>query len=115
MSRSEILPTFFQEVRDSTYLGTDVTPQELYWKLLIEYFGQSIKILPNAITDLPGQFKRLAYQMDAVSSGFRLLEKHNGFFLADCRRSRQNHHRHADRQEVLLLQWFPRTPFTRVL
>jgi superfamily II DNA or RNA helicase/HKD family nuclease len=79
----EILPTFFQEVRDSTYLGTDVTPNELYWKLLIEYFGQSIEYDPNAITDLPGQFKRLAYQMDAVSSGFRLLEKHNGFFLAD--------------------------------
>lgn len=79
----EILPTFFQEVRDSTYLGTEVTPTELYWKLLIEYFGQSIEYDPNAITDLPGQFKRLAYQMDAVSSGFRLLEKHNGFFLAD--------------------------------
>ena len=79
----EILAAFFQEVRDSSYLGTDVTPQELYWKLLIEYFGQSIEYDPNAITDLPGQFKRLAYQMDAVSSGFRLLEKHNGFFLAD--------------------------------
>src|SRR5208282_4040439 len=74
---------FFQEVRDSTYLGTEVTPYELYWKLLVEYFGPSIEYDPNAVTDLPGQFKRLAYQMDAVSSGFRLLEKHNGFFLAD--------------------------------
>jgi SNF2 family DNA or RNA helicase len=32
---------------------------------------------------MPAGFKRLSYQADAVSSGFRLLEKHNGFFLAD--------------------------------
>ncbi len=78
-----ILPKFLQEVRDSTYLATEVTPHELYWKLLIEYFGPSIEYDPNAITDLPEGFMRLAYQMDAVSSGYRLLEKHNGFFLAD--------------------------------
>src|SRR2546425_8603911 len=28
-------------------------------------------------------YKRLSYQVDAVTSGFRLLEKHGGFFLAD--------------------------------
>jgi superfamily II DNA/RNA helicase len=78
-----ILPKFLQEVRDSTYLASEVTPHELYWKLLIEYFGPSIEYDPNAIADLPEGFKRLAYQMDAVSSGYRLLEKHNGFFLAD--------------------------------
>ncbi|MHB8523139.1 MAG: helicase-related protein [Limisphaerales bacterium] len=80
---TEILPKSLQQVRDSTYLADDVSPHELFWKLLIEYFGPSIEYDPNAITDLPDQFKRLAYQMDAVSSGFRLLEKHNGFFLAD--------------------------------
>ena len=80
---TEILPKSLQQVRDSTYLAGDVSPHELFWKLLIEYFGPSIEYDPNAITDLPDQFKRLAYQMDAVSSGFRLLEKHNGFFLAD--------------------------------
>ena len=80
---TEILPKSLQQVRDSTYLADDVTPHELFWKLLVECFGPSIEYDPNAITDLPDQFKRLAYQMDAVSSGFRLLEKHNGFFLAD--------------------------------
>ncbi|MBS0570163.1 MAG: helicase, partial [Proteobacteria bacterium] len=38
---------------------------------------------PNAVGDLPEGFKRLTYQIDAVNSGYRLLEKHNGFFLAD--------------------------------
>ena len=32
---------------------------------------------------MPEGYKRLSYQVDAVTSGFRLLEKHGGFFLAD--------------------------------
>jgi phosphatidylserine/phosphatidylglycerophosphate/cardiolipin synthase-like enzyme len=79
----EILPKFLTEVRDSTYLAAVVTPHELYYKLLLEYFGQSIEYDPNALTDLPEGYKRLSYQVDAVTSGFRLLEKHGGFFLAD--------------------------------
>lgn len=79
----EILPAFVQEVRDSTYLSAPVTPYELYYKLLLEYFGQSIDYDPNAATDLPEGYMRLTYQVDAVTSGFRLLEKHGGFFLAD--------------------------------
>lgn len=79
----EILPKFLKEVRDSTYLAAAVTPYELYYKLLLEYFGQSIEYDPNAITDMPEGYKRLSYQVDAVTSGFRLLEKHGGFFLAD--------------------------------
>lgn len=78
-----ILPGFLKEVRDSTYLAAAVTPYELYYKLLLEYFGQSIEYDPNAITDMPEGYKRLSYQVDAVTSGFRLLEKHGGFFLAD--------------------------------
>lgn len=79
----EILPRFLKEVRDSTYLAAAVTPHELYYKLLLEYFGQSIEYDPNAITDMPESYMRLSYQVDAVTSGFRLLEKHGGFFLAD--------------------------------
>jgi superfamily II DNA/RNA helicase len=79
----EILPKFLKEVRDSTYLAAAVTPYELYYKLLLEYFGQSIEYDPNAITDMPEGYMRLSYQVDAVTSGFRLLEKHGGFFLAD--------------------------------
>lgn len=79
----QILPKAMEEVRDSTYLNPDVSPADLYWKLLTEYFGASIEYDPNAITDVPDGFMRLAYQIDAVNSGYRLLEKHNGFFLAD--------------------------------
>ena len=79
----EILPAVLTGVRDRTYLSTPVSPYELYYKLLLEYFGAAIEYDPNAITDLPEGFKRLTYQIDAVAQGFRLLEKHCGFFLAD--------------------------------
>jgi superfamily II DNA or RNA helicase len=79
----EILPKLIEQVRDTTYLAALVTPYELYYKLLLEYFGQSIEYDPNAVADLPEGYKRLTYQVDAVTSGFRLLQKHGGFFLAD--------------------------------
>lgn len=79
----EVLPADIQAVKRATYLGQEVSPYQLYFKLLLEYFGNSIDYDPNAIGDLPDGFKRLGYQVDAVNSGYRLLEKHNGFFLAD--------------------------------
>lgn len=79
----EVLPADIRAVKDATYLGQEVSPYQLYYKLLLEYFGTSIDYDPNAIGDLPEGFKRLTYQVDAVNSGYRLLEKHNGFFLAD--------------------------------
>jgi superfamily II DNA or RNA helicase len=79
----DVLPKTVLAVRDSTYLATTITPYELYIKLLIEYFGPAVDYDPNAVSDLPAGFKRLSYQIDAVNNGHRLLEKHNGFFLAD--------------------------------
>ena len=79
----EVMPADVRAVKDATYLGQVVSPYQLYYKLLLEYFGASIDYDPNAVGDLPEGFKRLTYQVDAVNSGYRLLEKHNGFFLAD--------------------------------
>jgi superfamily II DNA/RNA helicase/HKD family nuclease len=79
----EILPEAITDLKKKTYLGVNLTPYELYYKLLIEYFGTTIEYDPNSISDMPSGFKSLSYQADAVSSGYRLLEKHNGFFLAD--------------------------------
>jgi superfamily II DNA or RNA helicase len=79
----DVLSKDIQEVTAKTYLGTEVTPYQLYFKLLTEYFGNAIDYDPNAADDLPKGFKRLGYQVDAVTQGVRLLQKHNGFFLAD--------------------------------
>ncbi len=79
----EVLPKNLRDVTAKTYLGTEVTPRQLYFKLLAEYFGNAIDYDPNAAEDLPKGFRRLSYQVDAVTQGLRLLQKHNGFFLAD--------------------------------
>ncbi len=78
-----ILPIEADKIKQKTYLNSEVTPFELYIKFLIEYFGNSVDFDPNSVSDLPKGFKRLAYQVDAVTQGFDLLQKHNGFFLAD--------------------------------
>lgn len=78
-----VLPEAISDLKKKTYLGTSISPQDLFFKLLIEYFGTTIEYDPNSISDMPSGFKSLTYQADAVSSGYRLLEKHHGFFLAD--------------------------------
>ncbi|PKQ68345.1 helicase-related protein [Raineya orbicola] len=79
----DILPVDVQNIEKKTYLNDDITPFELYIKLLIEYFGESINYDPDSIGDLPANFKKLSYQIDAVNEGFHMLLKHNGFILAD--------------------------------
>jgi len=78
-----ILPVEIKKIQDETFINADPTPFEVYIKFLIEYFGKSVEFDPNSITDLPDGFMRLSYQIDAVSQGYDLLSKHNGFFLAD--------------------------------
>lgn len=74
---------FVEKLKKETYLNDEFTPFEIYMKFLIEFFGKSIEFDPESITDLPKEFKRLSYQIDAVNDGFNKLMKHNGFFLAD--------------------------------
>jgi len=79
----DILPVDIQHLKKTTYLNDEITPFELYIKLLIEYFGENIDYDPDSIGDLPQNFKKLSYQIDAVNEGFNMLLKHNGFILAD--------------------------------
>lgn len=79
----DILPVDVLTLKNKTYLNEDITPFELFIKLLIEYFGKSIDYDPDSIGDLPQNFKKLSYQIDAVNEGFNMLLKHNGFVLAD--------------------------------
>lgn len=79
----DILPVDIQNIKKDTYLNEDITPFELYIKLLTEYFGKNIDYDPDSVGDLPPNFKKLSYQIDAVNEGFNMLLKHNGFVLAD--------------------------------
>ncbi len=79
----DILPKYVTEATADTYLREELSPFEIYIKLLIEYFGPAIEYDPNKATDLPEGYKRLAYQMDAVTQGNLMLQRHGGFFLSD--------------------------------
>ncbi|MCD6441469.1 MAG: helicase [Candidatus Marinimicrobia bacterium] len=78
-----ILPADIQQFKQKTHIGQKFTPFELYLKLLIEYFGKNIDYDPDTVGDLPKNYKKLSYQIDAVNQGFQMLLEHNGFFLAD--------------------------------
>jgi len=78
-----VLPEAIGGVVRESYLRDDLTPFELYIKLLIEYIGPAIEYDPNAESDLPKGVKALSYQGDAVNDGWLKLQKHGGFFLAD--------------------------------
>jgi len=78
----DILPADIEDLKKETYLSDEITPFQLYIKLLIEYFGKNIDYDPKSMGDLPVNFKKLSYQVDAVNEGFNMLLKHNGFFLS---------------------------------
>jgi superfamily II DNA/RNA helicase len=80
----EGLPITFEDIENykkQTHLGQNPTPYELYMKLLIDYFGEQVE--DEFSLDMPEGFKELKYQKDAVSQGYQMLLKYNGFFLAD--------------------------------
>lgn len=67
-----------------TYLRGDVTPYELYIKMLMEYFADRVLATDsqNAF-DMPEHYTSYEYQKDAVIEGYQKLLKYDGFFLAD--------------------------------
>ena len=77
------MPVDIQGIKKETYLNEETSPFELYIKFLIEYFGKNIDYDPDTVGDLPQNFKKLCYQIDAVNEGFHMLLEHNGFILAD--------------------------------
>jgi superfamily II DNA/RNA helicase len=79
----EILPFDIERIKRNSHIGQLYTPFEIYIKLLIEYFGKNIDYDPDSVGDLPRNFKKLSYQVDAVNQGYQMLIDHNGFMLAD--------------------------------
>lgn len=76
--------TDIRKALDTTYLKGDVTPYELYIKLLIEYFGDRVKREDgDDPCEMPEGYKKYDYQIDAVNDGYQKLLRYDGFFLAD--------------------------------
>lgn len=79
-----ILPSDVEKLKKVTHLNSEITPYELYIKLLIEYFNKRIDYDPSSIDLLlPSKYMPLAYQGEAAIEGYQMMMKHNGFFLSD--------------------------------
>lgn len=69
---------------ERTYLKGDVSPYDLYIKMLMEYFSDRVLESDNDETmDVPDGYTKYDYQMDAVIEGYQKLLRYDGFFLAD--------------------------------
>lgn len=74
----------YQETLDKTYLKGDVTPYELYIKMLMEYFSDRVLAIDQDDPfDMPEGYTKYDYQADAVVEGYQKLIRYDGFFLAD--------------------------------
>ena len=76
--------TDLENTIDGTYLKGDVSPYELYIKMLMEYFSD--RVLATDETDpfdMPKGYTKYDYQSDAVIEGYQKLIRYDGFFLAD--------------------------------
>ena len=74
----------YQTTLDKTYLKGDVTPYELYIKMLMEYFSDRVLAIDQEDPfDMPTGYTKYDYQADAVVEGYQKLLRYDGFFLAD--------------------------------
>lgn len=80
----DINETFVQTVVEKTWLNPNITPYELYLKLLYEYFKDELS-RADEITNqyLPQDFKELTYQKQAVINAKKILEEYGGVFISD--------------------------------
>lgn len=80
---TEISKNDIEVIEKESYLST-LSPQELYYKMLIEHFGMDRIGRDESIESLfPEGYKALEYQIYAIKDGLNKLEKYNGFFLSD--------------------------------
>ena len=74
----------YKDTIDDTYLKGDVTPYELYIKMLMEYFSDRVmQVDLDDPFDIPPGYDKFEYQMDAVIEGYQKMIRYDGFFLSD--------------------------------
>ncbi len=80
----DVSEKYIQTIEDKTWLNQNITPYQLYLKLLYEYFkdelSQSDEIFARY---LPVDFKRLEYQEQAVLNAKKILDEYGGVFVSD--------------------------------
>ena len=79
----DVSEDFIDAIQLKTWLNDQITPYELYLKLVYEYMQEDINLSESITSFLPEGFMELQYQKQAVIQALKKLEEYNGVFLAD--------------------------------
>jgi len=79
----DISQDFIDTITKKTWLNDEITPFELYLKLIYEYLEEDINLEDQFDPFLPDGFMKLKYQSQAAIQAKKILETYNGVFLAD--------------------------------
>ena len=79
----DISEDFIDTITTKTWLNDQITPHELYLKLIYEYLEEDINLEDQFDPFLPDGFMNLKYQSQAAIQAKKILETYNGVFLAD--------------------------------
>ena len=79
----DISKEFVETVKKKTWVNEDISPYELYLKMLYEYLKEDINLDQEIEIDMPEGFMDLQYQQQAIVSAKKILEAFHGVFLAD--------------------------------
>jgi len=79
----DISDDFIDTIEKKTWLSENITPYELYLKLIYEYLEEDINLEDEFDPFLPDGFMKLKYQSQAAIQSKKILERYNGVFLAD--------------------------------
>jgi len=80
----DISEKYIETIETKTWLNRDITPHQLYLKLLYEYFNDELNQSGEIIESyVPENYMKLEYQDQAVLNARKILEEYGGVFIAD--------------------------------
>ena len=80
----DVSEKYVQTIQDKTWLSQNITPWQLYLKFLYEYFKDQLSQADEVFVKyLPQEFKKLAYQEQAVLNAKKILLEYGGVFISD--------------------------------
>jgi HKD family nuclease len=80
----DVSEKYVEAINTKTWLNQDITPYQLYLKLLYEYFKDELSQTDEVFANyFPENFMKLEYQEQAVLNAKKILEEYGGVFISD--------------------------------
>jgi len=80
----DVSEKYIETIEKKSWLNQDITPYQLYLKLLYEYFKDELNQAEEVFaTYTPENFMKLEYQEQAVLNAKKILEEYGGVFISD--------------------------------